>query len=143
MPGRVSARSRPEVGYFIVPNLSLSLQGRFHTSLSLPVPYCRASVSFLARLLYFGSGENVSFYLGPVLGGGYEGFRLVVSGLGTNNGNVRTDTVAGGPVVAASAGGMSVSLSDSWSWIIDLNGWPGSPTFAMVLDFNTGLRVRF
>jgi hypothetical protein len=134
----------PEVGYFMSPKLSLSVQGRFqYISQPASNPIARASVSFLARLLYFSSGENVRFYLGPVLGGGYEGFRLVVSGLGTNNGNVRTDTVAGGPVVVGVGGGMSVSLSDSWSWIIDLNGLAGFPNFAMVLDFNTGLRVRF
>ncbi len=35
---------------------------------------------------------------------------------------------------------MSVSLSDSWSWILELNGLAGFPKFSMVLDFNTGLR---
>jgi len=45
--------------------------------------------------------------------------------------------------VAGVGGGMSVGLSDSWSWILELNGLAGFPTFSMVLDFNTGLRVRF
>ena len=134
----------PEVGYFLSPKLSLSVQGRFqYISQPASNPIARTSISFLGRLLYFSSGEIVRFYVGPVLGGGYEGFRLVVSGLETKNGNVRTDTVAGGPIVVGAGGGMSVSLTDSWSWIIDLNGLAGFPNFAMVLDFNTGLRVRF
>jgi len=38
---------------------------------------------------------------------------------------------------------MSVGLSDSWSWILEINGMAGFPTFSMVMDFNTGVRVRF
>jgi tetratricopeptide (TPR) repeat protein len=133
----------PELGYFMTPNLSLSLQGRIQyisqPSSNAIAPAC---VAFLARLLYFSNGETVRFYAGPILGGGL-GFRLVVSGLTTASGKTITDTVRGGPIVAGVGGGMSVGLSDSWSWILELNGLAGFPTFSMVLDFNTGLRVRF
>jgi len=134
----------PEVGYFMTRSLSLSLQGRFqYISQPASNPIAPTSISFLARLLYFSSGETVRFYIGPILGGGYQGFRLVISGLTNNKGQVRTDTVAGGPVVVGAGGGMSVGLSDSWSWILEVNGLVGFPNFAMVADFNTGLRVRF
>jgi hypothetical protein len=137
-------QATPEVGYFMTPSLSLSLQGRFqYISQPASNAIAPASISFLARLLYFSNGEIARFYVGPVLGGGYEGFRLVVPNLTTKNGKTVTDTVAGGPIVAGVGGGISVSLSDFWSWIIDLNGLAGFPNFAMVLDFSTGLRVRF
>jgi hypothetical protein len=132
----------PEVGYFLSPNLSLSLQGRFqYIPQTAGNPTAPAAIAFLVRLLYFSNGETVRFYAGPILGGG-QGFRLFVSGLKTENGNKRGDTVLGGPVVAGAGGGISVGLSDDWSWIVEVNGLAGFPTFSMVMDVNTGIRVR-
>jgi hypothetical protein len=136
----------PEVGYFLSPKLSLSLQGRVqYIPQPASNPVAPASVAFLVRLLYFTNGETVRFYVGPMLGGGL-GFRLLVSGLtkqGDTSGKTISDTVRGGPIVAGAGGGMSVGLSDSWSWILEINGMAGFPTFSMVMDFNTGVRVRF
>jgi len=33
-------------------------------------------------------------------------------------------------------------LSDSWSWILEINGLGGVPAFSMVADINTGVRLR-
>ena len=39
-------------------------------------------------------------------------------------------------------GGMEVGLSESWSWILEANLLAGASDFSMVVDLNTGLRVR-
>jgi hypothetical protein len=37
---------------------------------------------------------------------------------------------------------MAIGLSDSWSWILEINGLGGVPAFSMVADINTGVRLR-
>ena len=133
----------PEVGYFLTSSLSLSLQGRLQYLPRTSSRTANGAIAFLARLLYFTNGETVRFYGGAVLGGG-NGFRLQVTGLHTTDtpSKVVSDTVKGGPVVFGAAGGMSVGLSDSWSWILETNILAGAPAFSMVVDLNTGVRVR-
>ena len=133
----------PEVGYFLTPSLSLSLQGRLQYLPRTSSRTANGAIAFLARLLYFTNGETVRFYGGAVLGGG-NGFRLQVSGLHTDitDDHTVSDTVRGGPVVFGVGGGMSVSLSDSWSWILETNILAGAPNFSMVVDLNTGVRFR-
>ncbi|MGA7742685.1 MAG: tetratricopeptide repeat protein [Polyangia bacterium] len=146
VPGRAPAplgQVTPEVGYFLTPSLSLSVQGRLQYLPRTSSRTADGAIAFLARLLYFTSGETVRFYGGAVLGGG-NGFRLQVSGLHTDEtgNNTVSDTVRGGPVVFGVGGGLSVSLSDSWSWILETNILGGAPDFSMVVDLNTGVRYR-
>ena len=131
----------PEVGYFLTPKLSLSVQGRLQYLPQTSSRTADGAVAFLARLLYFTHGEKVRFYVGPVLGGG-NGFRLQVTGLHTKNGRTVSDTVRGGPFIFGAGGGMAVGLSESWSWILEANLLAGASDFSMVVDLNTGLRVR-
>ena len=137
-------QATPEVGYFLTPSLSVSLQGRLQYLPQTSPRTAKGAVAFLARLLYFTKGETVRFYFGPVLGGG-EGFRLQVTGLHTDIASrpVVSDTVKGGPVILGAAGGLSVALTDSLSWIVETNILAGIPAFSMVADLNTGLRLRF
>jgi tetratricopeptide (TPR) repeat protein len=131
----------PEVGYFLSPNWSLSLQGRFQMMQQWSTKTARGAVAFLGRLLYFTGGETFRFYGGAVLGGG-EGFRLVIENVQTKDYKTSkvTTTVKGGPVIAGGTVGLAVNLSDSWSWILESNALVGFPTVSMVADFNTGLR---
>jgi hypothetical protein len=131
----------PEVGYLLTPKLSLSVQGRLQYLPQTSSRTANGAIAFLARLLYFTSGETVRFYFGAVVGGG-NGFRLQITGLHTTDGKVVSDTVRGGPVIFGGAGGLSVGLSDSWSWIVETNVLAGAPDFSMVADLNTGIRVR-
>ena len=137
-----AAQITPEVGYFLTPSLSLSLQGRIQYIPKAGNPTAPAAVAFLGRLLYFTSGKTVRFYGSGILGGG-QGFRLYVEGLKRTNGRSPVnDTVLGGPVVVGIGGGMAIGLSDSWSWILEINGLAGVPDFSMVADINTGVRLR-
>ena len=122
----------------------MSLRGRLQYLPQTSPRTAKGAVAFLARLLYFTKGETVRFYFGPVLGGG-EGFRLQVTGLHTDIASrpVVSDTVKGGPVILGAAGGLSVALTDSLSWIVETNILAGIPAFSMVADLNTGLRLRF
>jgi hypothetical protein len=131
----------PEFGYFLTPNWSLSLQGRLQMMQQWSPKTAKGAVAFLGRLLYFTGGETFRFYGGAVLGGG-EGFRLVVSDVQTKNYRINkvTTTVKGGPVIAGAAVGMSINISESWSWILESNALVGFPTVSMVADFNTGIR---
>jgi hypothetical protein len=133
----------PEVGYFMLPNLSLSLQGRFqYIPQTAGNPTATGAVAFLARLLYLSNGPLVRFYGGPVLGGG-QGFRLFVSGLKWqgHSGHV-ADTVRGGWFLFGAAGGLALRLSESWSAYAETNILVGEPSFSMVVDFNAGVRFR-
>jgi hypothetical protein len=140
-----AAQITPEVGYFLTPSLSLSLQGRIqYIPQAAGNATAPAAVAFLGRLLYFTSGKTVRFYGSGILGGG-QGFRLYVEGLKrtpNSTPNPVNDTVLGGPVVFGVGGGMAVGLSDSWSWILEINGLGGVPAFSMVADINTGVRLR-
>jgi hypothetical protein len=140
-----AAQITPEVGYFLTPSLSLSLQGRIqYIPQAAGNSTAPAAVAFLGRALYFTSGKTVRFYGSGILGGG-QGFRLYVEGLKrkpNNTPNPVNDTVLGGPVVFGVGGGMAVGLSDSWSWILEINGLGGVPAFSMVADINTGVRLR-
>ena len=141
-----AAQVTPEVGYFLTPSLSLSLQGRIqYIPQAAGNSTAPAAVAFLGRLLYFTSGKTVRFYGSGILGGG-QGFRLYVEGLKNNGKNgtppIVNDTVLGGPVVFGVGGGMAIGLSDSWSWILEINGLGGVPAFSMVADINTGVRLR-
>lgn len=132
----------PEVGYFLSPNWSLSLQGRLQIMRPWSKKTASGAVAFLARLLYFTGGETFRFYAGPVLGGG-EGFRLVVADVPTKDypsAPKVTTTTKGGPVIAGATVGMAINLSESWSWILESNALIGFPTVSMVADFNTGIR---
>jgi hypothetical protein len=133
----------PEVGYFLFPNLSLSLQGRIqYIPQTAGNPTATGAVAFLARLLYLTNGPLVRFYGGPVLGGG-QGFRLFVSGLKWkgHSGTV-ADTVRGGWFLFGAAGGLALRLSESWSAYAETNILVGEPSFSMVVDFNAGVRFR-
>jgi len=144
LSGRAPAplgQATPEVGYFLTPSLSLSVQGRLQYLPQTSSRTANGAIAFLARLLYFTNGETVRFYFGPVLGGG-NGFRLQVTGLHTKDGRTVSDTVKGGPVIFGAAGGLSVGLSDSWSLIVETNILAGAPAFSMVVDLNAGIRVR-
>jgi len=133
----------PEVGYFLSPNYSLSLQGRFQYLPQTSARTANGAIAFLARLLYFTNGETVRFFIGPILGGG-NGFRLQVRNIQTTitNGKPVSDTVRGGPLVFGAGGGLAIGLSDNWSVIGEINWLMGAPDFSMVFDFNLGLRVR-
>jgi hypothetical protein len=131
----------PEIGYFLSPNWSLSLQGRLQMMRQWSPMTAKGAIAALARLLYFTGGETFRFYGGAVLGGG-EGFRLVVSNVQTENYRIPkvSTTVKGGPVIAGVTVGMAINLSDSWSWILESNALAGFPAFSVVADFNTGIR---
>lgn len=131
----------PEIGYFLSPNWSLSLQGRLQMMQQWSPKTAKGAIAFLGRLLYFTSGETLRFYGGAVLGGG-EGFRLVVSDVRTKDYHLDkvSTTVRGGPVVAGATAGLAVHLSDRWSWILETNALIGFPDVSMIADFNTGIR---
>jgi len=139
-----AAQITPEVGYFLTPSLSVSLQGRIQYIPQVSGRPATASeaVAFLGRLLYFMGGKTLRFYGAGILGGG-QGFRLYLENLKrTNNRSEVNDTVLGGPVVIGVGAGMAVGLSDSWSWFLEINGLAGIPDISAVADINTGVRLR-
>jgi hypothetical protein len=137
----------PEIGYFLTPKLSLSLQGRLQEMQQWSTRTARGAIAFLARMLYFSDGETFRFYGGVSLGAG-EGFRLEVVDIATKDGRPSNipakvnDTVRGGPVLLGAAGGVAVNLSESWSVIVETNALIGFPVVSMVMDFNAGIRYR-
>ena len=74
----------PEIGYFLSPDWSVSLQGRLQDMQQWSKKTAKGAIAFLIRILYFAGGDTFSFYGGLVVGGG-EGFRLTVSDLPTND----------------------------------------------------------
>jgi len=139
-----AAQITPEVGYFLTPSLSLSLQGRIQYIPQVSGRPATASeaVAFLGRLLYFMGGKTLRFYGSGILGGG-QGFRLYLENLKrTNNRSEVNDTVLGGPVVIGVGAGMAVGLSASWNVFLEVNGLAGIPAISAVADVNLGVRLR-
>jgi hypothetical protein len=153
----------PEVGYFLSPDLLLSVQLRIQI-VTGGTPYydgpngtsqcgtsgvCNpASYAFagLARLLWFLSDADFRPYLGGVAGLGQIRHVATFKSI-TNCGEQGTatcvDTVASGPVLFGGAAGFFYEVASGFSLTLGTNLLLGVPHFTFNIDFNGGVALEF
>ena len=153
----------PEIGYFLSPDVLLSLQLRVQfvsgaTAVVDPTgTMCGAdhvcdpatmAIAGLARISYlFGRGGFVP-YLSVVLGAGQ--IRHVASfpqdkRCGpdpVNNPMKCVDTVAAGPILVGGGAGLLLNATDNFGITLGVTPLLGFPHFTLHLDFNAGVVVR-
>jgi len=148
----------PEIGFFATEGLLLSLQGRFQlvngaTSVkgnevdnnpgACKGGTCQPSAFAMAALVkatwFLGEPKTVTPFLSLAVGGGQIRHVVSVGNLsGCPSGGCK-DTVVGGPILAGAGGGVSIELSESFSFVASADALIGVPKFMANLDVNLGL----
>jgi hypothetical protein len=134
----------PEVGYFLKPNLMLSLQGRYQiVTGTTPAPggtsQTSAIAAFLKGTLLSGDGAFHPFF-SIAVGGGYV--RHAVQFSKGNGCGPCVDTFKGGPFLIGPGAGLMYDLG-SLSLLLQLNSQLGLPNFTFNVDGQVGAAVRF
>jgi hypothetical protein len=150
----------PEVGYFVNPNLIVSLQFRlqlvsgateFHSATpgECPGMVCNpasyAASGFARAAWLFDSGELHPF-VGGMLGAGT--IRHITSfpsepHCGNDMHTTCVDTVASGPIFVGGTGGILYNLTPSFALKAEANALLGFTKFTFNIDLNVGVAVEY
>jgi hypothetical protein len=160
----------PEIGYFLRPNLMLSLQGRFQlvtgaNSLKLPSdkkgmpgdPYAgvcggdyvcspaNGAIAVLAKVTWFFGNQQIRPFAGLAAGGGQirhvAPFKLQTH-CGSLGNETCVDTVAAGPVLVGPGGGILYNLSKNFGLVLSVNTLLAFTTFTFNIDVNAGVALQ-
>jgi hypothetical protein len=155
----------PEVGYYLGPDLLLSVQLRIQL-VTGPTPYydaahpdkdpqcgssgvCNAAtyaLAGLARLSWFLTNGDFRPYVAGVAGAGQ--IRHVVTfksipDCGKDGSTTCVDTIAAGPVLFGGGAGFLYELGSGFSLTLGTNLLLGAPNFTFNVDVNAGIGVEF
>ncbi|MEO7670251.1 MAG: hypothetical protein ABIW57_12990, partial [Polyangia bacterium] len=160
----------PEVGYFVSPQLRLSLQARFQyvtgrTPLYLDAVAANNSAigscgadricstgsaiapSVFARATWFFGSSTIRPYFSLALGGGIIRHVVELKSekpiCGPKGNQVCVDSVLAGPIFAGPGGGLHIALTPTFGLIAEVNSVIGIPKFTFHFDFNGGVAARF
>jgi len=141
----------PEVGFHLSPNLALAVQGRIQY-IPQPPEFARYSAkgayAVMGKFIAYTKQARIRFF-GAGLAGGGEGFRFVVKPVqeqpppGKENLLNFKDTILGGPGVAGVGAGFYFEIAKSVSFVAEVDGLAGFPTFSFVADANVSLQFNF
>jgi hypothetical protein len=151
----------PEVGYFLSPDLILSLQLRFQKVSGATSFYandattCGTSticappslaISGFARAHFLFHFDDLHPFLSAALGGG--SIRHVTSfpsmpKCGSDMKTTCVDTVDSGPIFIGGGGGLLYNLSDTFALMAESNLLLGFTNFTFNVDINVGVAVEF
>ncbi|HVV51298.1 MAG TPA: tetratricopeptide repeat protein [Polyangia bacterium] len=143
----------PEVGYFLSPDLVLSLQLRFQLvtgTTSFTGPGAGAAPSYalagLARARWLFDDDDLHPFVGGVLGGG--SIRHVASfpsvpACGSARNQTCVDSLKSGPIFVGGTAGVLYNLTPSFALTGETNALLGFTTFTFNLDINVGIAVEF
>jgi len=167
-----AAQIVPEVGYFILPQLRLSLQLRLQivtgrtplnldqyvkTMSKINIDSCGtdhicstggplAASVFARGSWFFGSG-TFQPYVSFALGGGVIRHIVKFTSLGKVCGDkgdqTCVDSVLTGPIFLGPGGGLFIALNPTFGFIVELDTVLGFPKFTYHLDLNAGVAARF
>lgn len=149
------AHIAPEVGYFLKPDMRLSLQARFQIvagpnrlldSSGKEQPAAGLGVAVLARLAWFFGEGALRPYASVALGGG-QIRHVVLFGKGSKMCGASgmascIDTVTAGPIFAGGGGGATYELTSNLAAVVELNALAGFTKFTFHFDINGGLALR-
>jgi hypothetical protein len=156
----------PELGYFVKPNIMVSIQGRLqmvtgNNNLNLVPPdptqcggdnVCKkatSAIAVLARLTYFFGRERFHPYISISAGGGE--IRHVVSfvkaphtcGPKKNSTETCADTVLGGTVFVGPGFGFAFNVSPKFALTLGASTLLGFPKTTFNVDLNAGVAAEF
>jgi hypothetical protein len=154
----------PEVGFFLSPNLLLSLQGRVQVvtsatevrDLSCPenrnpttnvgiCPPARWALAFFGKATWLlGEPRRLRPFVSASAGGGEIRHLVTLANLKDCGANGRTacqDTVLGGVILIGPGGGISYDINGKLSAVAGINALVGLPNPTVNFDLNIGLAV--
>ena len=158
----------PELGYFVTPNVLISLQLRLQlvsgvNGRLLPATdttdcgsdhFCspaKSAFAAFAKFAYlFGDGA-IHPYIGGEVGGGQirhiatfpDVMQCGSSATTTPGTDVCTDTVLAGPIFIGPGAGFIFNASDHFALTLGINTQLGFPDFTFNFDFNAGVALEF
>jgi hypothetical protein len=152
--GALFGHVAPEVGYWIAPELMLSLQGRFqlvggptevdaggHTY--SPV---HAALAVFAKASWWMGAGNFRPFLSGGLGGGQIRHVVTFSNLkdcGATQNQTCVDSVVAGPLLAEVGAGLLYKLTSDVGLLLSSNAEVAAPHFTVNLDINGGVAFTF
>jgi hypothetical protein len=139
----------PVIGYQLSSRAALSVLARWELigssgsgDLHVGSPATRA-LAVLARGSYAWGSGRAQLVASGMLGAG-EGVRVVVPPTAARDVTLdRNDTVVGGPVLLGPGLGFTFHLTPHLALLAEVRALAGLPTFAAVVDFNSGVEVGF
>jgi hypothetical protein len=150
---------KPEVGYFMMPRLLLSLALRYQYINGLNgennpgcpngfcKPYSTATAVLAKGTWLFGDGP-LRITAGGQIGGGYirhaEVFNSDLHCSASKGGTLQgcVDTIAGGPFLIGPTAGVLYELGESFDLVGNLNAEVGISKFTLNLDIDVGVALR-
>ena len=140
----------PELGYFLSPDLLLSVQARIQflsglTNCSGCSSPPSTAVAVFARLTWFLSAEKLKPYLSASVGGGrirhvaeFPQFADCVDGKTTC-----VESIPAGTVLLGPGAGIAYSITPGFALVAGLNTQVGFPRFTFNVDLNAGFAAEF
>ena len=144
----------PEIGYFVSPDLRLSLQARVQivagpNELSIDGKSLAAhkmAVAALARASWFFGEGGLRPYVSVALGGGQISHVVLFQKAkicGKDGGTSCIDSVTAGPIFVGGGAGLTYDFTQNVGVLVELNSLLGFTKFTFHLDVNAGLALRF
>jgi len=148
-----AAHLAPEIGYFLTPDLRLSLQARVQivggpNELSLDGKTLAAhkmAVAALARASWFFGSGGLRPYVAAALGGGQISHVVLFEKAkicGQDGATSCIDSVTAGPVFVGGGAGLTYDFTDNLGALVEVNSLLGFPKFTFHLDVNAGIALR-
>jgi hypothetical protein len=145
----------PEVGYFVSPDMRLSLQARIQivagpNELSVDgkslAPHKMAVAALARASWFFGTAGGLRPYLSAALGGGQISHVVLFQKAkvcGKDGTTSCIDSVTAGPIFVGGGAGLTYDFTDNVGMLVEVNPLLGFTKFTFHLDFNAGLALRF
>ena len=156
----------PELGYFVTPNVLISLQLRLQlvsgvNGRVLPATdttdcggdqFCspaKSAFAAFAKVAYLFGENSFHPYISGAVGGGQIRHIVKFPALtscgssGSQGGQVCNDTVLAGPVFIGPGAGFIFNATDNFALTLGVNTQLGFPDFTFNFDFNAGAAVEF
>jgi Tfp pilus assembly protein PilF len=143
----------PEIGYFLSPDLLLSVQARIQFLSGLTSMTCATTcasppstaIAAFARLTWFLSTASLKPYLSASVGGGRirhvaEFPKFTDCGTGTTT---CVESIPAGAVLLGPGAGIVYSLTRGFGLVAGLNTQLGFPRFTFNVDLNVGVAATF
>jgi hypothetical protein len=143
----------PEFGYWLKPNLMLSLQGRFQRITGTTDVYSGGKVyhtanyaaAAFAKVTWRFGDSTWRPFVSVAAGGGQIRHVVTFNKLkcGQNGNETCVDTIAAGPIALGPGGGLAMSVNEHFALLLQVNTQLAFPNFTFNVDGNLGVAMMF